>query len=94
MHHKYDGIFLSHTSEDKPFVRRLKESLENHGVTKVWLDEAEIQIGDSLIQKIDEGLRMTILDRLMHRSVLADFQGRSYRLKQAAGRLAKDHDIG
>ncbi len=59
LHHKYDGIFLSHTSEDKPFVRRLKESLENHGVTKVWLDEAEIQIGDSLIKKIDEGLRMT-----------------------------------
>lgn len=58
-HHKYEGIFLSHTSEDKPFVRKLKESLENHGVTKVWLDEAEIQIGDSLIKKIEEGLRMT-----------------------------------
>lgn len=59
VHHKYDGIFLSHTSEDKPFVRRLKENLEDHGVTKVWLDEAEIQIGDSLIKKIDEGLSMT-----------------------------------
>jgi hypothetical protein len=59
VHQKYDGIFLSHTSEDKPFVRRLKESLVNHGVTKVWLDEAEIQIGDSLIKKIDEGLQMT-----------------------------------
>lgn len=59
LHHKYDGIFLSHTSEDKPFVRKLKENLEDHGVTKVWLDEAEIQIGDSLIKKIDEGLRMT-----------------------------------
>jgi hypothetical protein len=59
IHHKYDGIFLSHTSEDKPFVRRLKSDLERHGVTKVWLDEAEIQIGDSLIKKIDEGLKMT-----------------------------------
>lgn len=59
IHHKYEGIFLSHTSEDKPFVRHLKNDLERHGVTKVWLDEAEIQIGDSLIKKIDEGLKMT-----------------------------------
>jgi DNA replication protein DnaC len=41
----------------------------------------------------DTALTTTILDRLMHRSVLADFQGRSYRLKQAAGRLAKNPDI-
>ena len=41
----------------------------------------------------DAALTTTILDRLMHRSVLGDFQGRSYRLKQAAGRLAKDHGI-
>jgi len=59
IHHKYDGVFLSHTSEDKPFVRKLKTSLEEHGVKNVWLDEAEIQIGDSLIKKINEGLRMT-----------------------------------
>jgi len=59
IHHKYEGIFLSHTSDDKTFVRRLKNDLERHGVTKVWLDEAEIQIGDSLIKKIDEGLKMT-----------------------------------
>lgn len=59
IHHKYEGIFLSHTSDDKPFVRRLKNDLERHGVTKVWLDEAEIQIGDSLIKKIEEGLKMT-----------------------------------
>lgn len=57
--HRYDGIFLSHTSDDKPFVRKLKNDLERHGVTKVWLDEAEIQIGDSLIKKIEEGLKMT-----------------------------------
>jgi len=37
----------------------------------------------------DTALATTILDRLMHRSVLAEFQGRSYRLRQAAGRLAK-----
>lgn len=34
----------------------------------------------------DAALATTILDRLMHRSVLAEFKGRSYRLKQALSR--------
>lgn len=38
----------------------------------------------------DAALTTTILDRLMHRSVLLEFKGRSYRLKQAAARLAND----
>jgi DNA replication protein DnaC len=37
----------------------------------------------------DSALASTILDRLMHRSVLVEFKGRSYRLKEAAARLAK-----
>jgi DNA replication protein DnaC len=37
----------------------------------------------------DAALATTILDRLMHRSVLVEFKGRSYRLKEAAARLAK-----
>jgi DNA replication protein DnaC len=37
----------------------------------------------------DSALASTILDRLMHRSVLIEFKGRSYRLKEAAARLAK-----
>ncbi|MEI7823949.1 MAG: toll/interleukin-1 receptor domain-containing protein [Chlorobiaceae bacterium] len=53
----YEGIFLSHTSADKPFVRELKKRLEAHGVKNVWLDEAEIMLGDSLTKKIDEGLK-------------------------------------
>ena len=40
----------------------------------------------------DSTLTTTILDRLMHRSVLVEFEGRSYRLKQAASRLAKAKD--
>ncbi|GKX50627.1 toll/interleukin-1 receptor domain-containing protein [Budvicia aquatica] len=49
------SVFLSHNSVDKPFVRRIATDLENHGV-KVWIDEAEIKIGDSLIEKIRSGL--------------------------------------
>lgn len=48
-------IFLSHTSVDKPFVRKLAIDLRNNGHT-VWIDEAEIKIGDSLITKIRDGL--------------------------------------
>lgn len=49
------SIFLSHTKADKPFVRKLARDLDNHGV-KYWLDEAEIKIGESLIEKIRQGI--------------------------------------
>lgn len=54
---KYHGMFLSHTSDDKPFVRRLAKALREKGVEQVWVDEAEIQIGDSLIAKIQDGIQ-------------------------------------
>lgn len=55
--YQYHGIFLCHTSADKPFVRKLKKSLEQQGVEQVWLDDSEIDIGDSLIKKIEEGIK-------------------------------------
>jgi hypothetical protein len=48
-------VFLSHSHADKPFVRRLASHLRHHGHI-VWIDEAEILVGDSLITKIGEGL--------------------------------------
>lgn len=48
-------VFLSHSHQDKPFVRKLAAELRHHGHI-VWIDEAEILIGDSLIRKIEEGL--------------------------------------
>lgn len=49
------SIFLSHSHSDKPFARRLGNDLRKAGHA-VWIDEAEINIGDSLIEKIREGL--------------------------------------
>lgn len=49
------SIFLSHSSKDKDFVRELAERLKHFGV-KVWLDEAEMNIGDSLTQKIGQAI--------------------------------------
>lgn len=49
------SIFLSHNHEDKPFVRELARDLGNHNIN-YWLDEAEIKIGESLIEKIRNGI--------------------------------------
>jgi len=49
------SVFLSHNHKDKAFVRKLAADLDAHGV-RYWLDEAEMKIGDSLIQKIREGI--------------------------------------
>ena len=49
-------VFISHASEDKDAVAR---PLANHLSTlglKVWLDESELFLGDSLRTKIDAGL--------------------------------------
>lgn len=52
---EYD-VFISHASEDKDdVVRPLAISLREKGI-KVWYDEFELKIGDSLRRKIDEGL--------------------------------------
>ena len=56
---QYQGIFLCHATEDKLFVRKLKKSLERKGVSEVWVDEGELLIGDSLLNKIEEGINMT-----------------------------------
>jgi hypothetical protein len=48
-------IFLSHTSKDKPNVRHVGQYLEQKGYT-VWLDEWEMTPGDSLVNKISEGV--------------------------------------
>ncbi|HYX71954.1 MAG TPA: toll/interleukin-1 receptor domain-containing protein [Nitrososphaera sp.] len=49
-------IFISHAYEDKVVVARpLADMLAAVGLT-VWLDEAELFVGDSLRSKIDAGL--------------------------------------
>ena len=50
------SIFLSHNSRDKRFVRRLGKLLSENGI-KVWIDEAEIKVGDSLLRKISQGIK-------------------------------------
>lgn len=50
-------VFISHATEDKDVVARpLRDALARLGVT-VWLDEAELRIGQSLRRRIDDGIR-------------------------------------
>jgi len=49
------SVFLSHSHADKLFARRLAADLRKAGHA-VWIDEAEINIGDSLVEKIRDGI--------------------------------------
>jgi hypothetical protein len=49
------SVFISHTHADKPFVRRIGADLAGLGA-RVWIDEAELNIGDSLNRRIAEAI--------------------------------------
>jgi len=57
--HKTDAkkivAFLSHSSKDKPFIRQLASDLAKEGID-TWLDEHRILVGDSITEKIGQGL--------------------------------------
>jgi hypothetical protein len=60
-------LFICHVSEDKDdFVAPLAAEL--HKKYEVWYDEYELTLGDSLPEKIDDGLKrcdfgVVVLDR-------------------------------
>jgi len=49
-------VFICHSSTDHEFVMALAERLKNDSL-QVWIDDWEIKVGDSIIQKINEGLQ-------------------------------------
>jgi len=63
-------VFLSHSSKDKAFTRKLASRLGEYNI-KFWLDEAEINIGDSLMLRISSAIEETdyIAVILSHESV-------------------------
>ena len=46
LRHVPPKVFLTHSSHDKPRIRELRNHLAKSGL-RVWLDEIEIQVGDS-----------------------------------------------
>jgi hypothetical protein len=49
------AVFISSSSKDNLFANGLALELVKHGV-RVWIDKWEIQVGDSLVDKIQLGL--------------------------------------
>ncbi len=48
-------VFLSHSSKDNEIVRAVAKRLQADGL-RVWFDESEIQPGDNIPARIEEGL--------------------------------------
>lgn len=65
----------------KRYKRRASTLITSNRIVSDW----EKYLGDA-------ALTTAILDRLMHRAVLVEFAGKSYRLKEAVSRLAKRTD--
>jgi hypothetical protein len=56
--HRHPDLFLSHSSRDKTFVRQLADDLTFCEID-VWLDEWELQVGDSLHDLIGNALEQS-----------------------------------
>lgn len=48
--------FISYSSQDRFVARRIAYDLQSRGI-EVWMDEFEILPGDSIVEKIAEGIR-------------------------------------
>lgn len=48
--------FIAHSSKDKLFVRKLKKDLELNNIL-TWMDEDELDVGDTLLDKLIEGIK-------------------------------------
>jgi hypothetical protein len=84
-------IFISHASEDKAQVARpLANKLAEVGL-KVWLDEAELSLGDSLRNKIDEGLSRSQFGVVI---LSHSFFAKKWSKLELAGLFAKDIQNG
>ena len=77
---KWD-VFISHASEDKEnFVRPLAEKLQKCGV-KVWYDEFELKMGDSLSDSIDRGLQESKYGIIVFSHAFFEKEWTNYELK-------------
>ena len=48
-------VFISYSSIDKSFVRKLSNDISANGID-IWLDQNNIKPGDSIVSKINKGL--------------------------------------
>lgn len=58
-------VFVSHSSKDKNFVRRLVHELSTDNSVRFWIDEKEIRAGDDIQHTITHSLRAADTDYLL-----------------------------
>lgn len=84
-------LFISHASEDKAQVARpLALALESLGF-KVWLDENELTVGDSLSRRIDEALAMARFGVVV---LSPAFFAKEWPQRELGGLAAREVDAG
>ncbi|HEY2290165.1 MAG TPA: toll/interleukin-1 receptor domain-containing protein [Thermoanaerobaculia bacterium] len=73
------SLFISHREADAKEAERLATELRSKG-HQVWLDRWEIQTGDSIIEKIDDGLAgaMYLILCYSDQGVSAPWMGREW----------------
>jgi len=52
--HRFD-VFVSYARDDSTFVRQLVPALRDRGL-RVWYDEGELRLGDSILRAVEDGL--------------------------------------
>lgn len=84
-------LFISHAWEDKNSVARpLFEALTARGIS-VWYDESVLEIGDSLSQKIDEGLSRCRYGVVV---ISPQFFSKRWTQRELAGLVARETSSG
>lgn len=82
-------IFLCHSSSDKGFVRMVNDDLRRLGA-QTWLDENNIKVGQSIVDKISSGLKdsrylMIFLSPKSIQSLWATREWQSFLSRQLSG---------
>ncbi|WP_426271250.1 toll/interleukin-1 receptor domain-containing protein [Dyella kyungheensis] len=90
--HLYGKVFISHSSVDKPFVRRLAKAIEADGFL-TWLDEKELLPGDPLAKRVSEGVAQARAVLVVVSQAAIASKWLAFELNKAADRMVKGECI-
>jgi hypothetical protein len=85
-------VFVSHRKTDAPEALRLAEDLRQAG-HNVWLDEWAINIGDSIVQQIEDGLQGSVYLVLCYSDAGVTSPWMSREWMSALARQLEGHDV-